>query len=201
MAVSEPVTFPSVDGIQVTEMRLKNTVGKTQSPFTGAQNYYDFGGAWWRARFEISRLADRSNADEWTTTLTKIRGKLREFKAGPQQASSPKGTGGGSPTVDSVNSAQDEITSSGWDASETVLEPGDYIEVNGELKRCLDTVSSDGSGNATFDVEPPFRADPSSNSIITSSPQTTWRLVENTASWTVRVNTYTSIVFEAVESF
>lgn len=78
------------------------------------------------------------------------------------------------------------VTTSGWDATETgVLEVGDYIELEGnELKIVTSIVTSDGSGDAVINFEPPIRIQPSNGStILRSSCETVMLLSDDESRW------------------
>lgn len=64
MAISYPLSLPSVAGIKNVNFRAVNTVGISASPFTYAQQVYKYEGQKWEAEVTLPSM-QRENAEEW----------------------------------------------------------------------------------------------------------------------------------------
>lgn len=210
MTTSYPITLPSEPGFKRTTIQPVAAVGQAKSPFSFSQQTQDFGHHQYLATFVLPPMnesrVDNSDvlAKEWDSILTSLRKTKGRFKAGPAY-NEPFGEAKNTKnavTVDSINSDNDQIDTSGWPTNTNdLLLPGDWIEANGELKQVGPdaSVDSDGSGNATIDVEPPFRADPTGESVTYRGPTTKWRLTDNNPKWSIEVITQRETVIEAQE--
>lgn len=90
------------------------------------------------------------------------------------------------------------------EASTVVVKAGDYIEVNGELKMVIADATTDGSGLATLEIEPPLRALVSTGQPITiNNSKSTFLLVDDDqVKWGTRDTAFLSnISFSCVEAF
>jgi hypothetical protein len=92
------------------------------------------------------------------------------------------------------------LITTGWTASRSgLLLPGDYIQIGYRLHRVLDTVNSDSSGNATFEIWPSLReVVPTSTSIVTSNTKGLFRLAGNDRKFSFDITqlTHMSIAFQ-----
>jgi hypothetical protein len=129
---------------------------------------------------------DRRDAANWIAFLQQLRGSNGVFLLGDTLGAEPLGVATGTPVTAGTN-AQGATTLStiGWTASVTgILLPGDYVQVGYRLYRCLDSVNSDSSGNASFNIWPRIReAPPAGTAIITRNTQGMFRLAKNDVSW------------------
>jgi hypothetical protein len=202
MTVSYPLSLPSVSGIRQTKFTLKSKASIHESPWTGEVQVQEHSGKFWEAVFEIPPM-DRSDFAEWEAFFASLRGRVGTFKAGPQYASSSQGDNDGSDkTVESIDSTSTKLTVSGFASSTNgVMLTGDYIEVNNELKIVRSDADSDGSGEATLDIEPLFRTDPSQgDTCVIADPKAKMRLLGDVQ---VDFERFTSngITFSAREDF
>ncbi len=82
-----------------------------------------------------------------------------------------RGAGGGTPRVNGGTQTGTSLITDGWPNSTAVLLPGDFIQIENYTKvyQVTDTVTSDGSGNATIPIYPALRTSPTDNlGIVTS---------------------------------
>jgi hypothetical protein len=70
------------------------------------------------------------------------------------------------------------LITDGWTPSQPLLlDVGDYISINYELKIITQAVASDGSGEAILTFEPPLRVSPEDDAVIVvNSPKAIFRL-------------------------
>ena len=74
MAISYPLSLPSVAGIKNVNFRAVNTVCISASPFTYGQQVYKYEGQKWEAEVTLPSM-QRENAAEWISFLVKLKGK------------------------------------------------------------------------------------------------------------------------------
>lgn len=83
-----------------------------------------------------------------------------------------RGAGGGTPRINGGGQTGSTVITDTWPNSTTVLLPGDFIqfETSSKVYQVTDTVTSDGSGNATIPIYPALRQSPSDNFLVLTSP-------------------------------
>jgi hypothetical protein len=94
------------------------------------------------------------------------------------------------------------LATSGWSINQPILlEVGDYIEVNNELKMITERIASDGDGNATLVFTPPLRRSPANAaSIEVDEPRGLFYLADdNQASWRVSAPYIYALAWSFVE--
>lgn len=172
------------------------------STLTRATQTAELPGARWRVRLTFTNRIGR-DARELGAFLTNLKGRLNRFTFTPSDAElygAPSGTGTVSGTV---NEGASSFSTTGWDPNITELfVAGDYFEVNGELKKVVTTVGSDGSGNATIEFQPPLRTALGGGNVIQyTDPEVTLRLTnDNGAGWQVSAPVIYGITIEAIEA-
>lgn len=170
------------------------------SQLSGAKQFKELPGSKWVGSFTWS---NRQGLDARTLTaqLTGLRGMIEDFRILPPDHEG-LGTALGSGVVNGAEQTGDSIITDGWTINQPILlEIGDYIEINSELKRVTARVASDGSGNAIIPFQPPIRKSPANNSaVITTEPKMTMRLTSpvNQASLSAPVIYAVSIEAEEV---
>lgn len=193
MAVTFPLAMPS-QAARATRFRLVNAIGFAQSPFTFKQQTQAFTGQMWQVDVELPRMA-RANAAAWTSFFAKLRGRHGTFYLGDWDATTPRGSAGGTPVANSsgspsINLAGDRaFYTTGWDPLSTnVLLEGDYIQIDSGSSQTLHMVvtdaSSDSNGDMALDIEPALRTDiANGTSITTSNTKGIFRLMNNDPGW------------------
>ena len=95
--------------------------------------------------------------------LQGVRGKFLMWnfakKGGPAQ---------GIPKVKGNENSGSIVVTDGWKPNRVVLEKGDFIEINGELKMVKEDVFSGPTGDASILFMPPFRRIPADNTPVTT---------------------------------
>jgi hypothetical protein len=196
------VTMPTVPAAPASvDFTVNDLVTMSVSSFTGQQQIQDWQHGWIEASVQLPAL-NHQQAQAWIAFLMSLRGQLNVFLFGDPLAISPQGNGAGSPVVAGSSQVGFSLATRGWTSNTTgVLLPGDWIQVNYRLYRCLDTVSADSSGSATFDIWPELRESPSDgDSIVLHSAKGLFRLASNQRKWSITGARSYGITFEITEA-
>ncbi|EKC4211987.1 hypothetical protein OP386_004681 [Salmonella enterica subsp. enterica] len=112
-------------------------------------------------------------------------------------------TPAGSPVVNGANQTGTELQMSGWTPGVVVLERGDYITVNDELKMVTADVTSTSTGTATVTFAPMLRWSPPDGAAIeVAKPYGIFKLKDNQQGAGNRVpGVFTSYTLELEEAF
>lgn len=190
MAVTYPLTIPTTKSFRQVRLYAINTVGVARSPFTHTIQVQEFSGQSWGADVTFPDMT-REEAENFNAFLLALCGQKGTFYLGDPLAKQPRGVGGGNPRVNGANQTGNSVITDGWPANTTgLLLPGDYIQIGTGLHKCLTTVTSDSSGNATIDIWPRLGISPANDElIITNKTVGVFRLTENVVT-----------IFEADES-
>lgn len=194
--------LPNV-GLQSTRFGLRFNTQTFQSPLSGDIQRVELPGARWFAEYTFRKTQDVDMA-ELQAFLIQLRGRSQPFYAWDTDRRRPRGTGAGTPLVNGTDQTGRSLATDGWDASQTVLKAGDYIEVNEELKMVTQDAISDGSGECTVNFEPALRAAPADNAVITLvDPKCKMILLsDEMAAWEHgNANYYENLTISAVEVF
>ena len=147
-----------------------------RSDLSGSQNHKELPGSIWAGTLTWS---NRQGLEARTlkAQLTSLRWPIDDFMVLPSEHEG-LGTALGAGLVSGAGQTGSSIITDGWDINQPILlEIGDYIEINGELKLVTARAASDGAGNATIQFQPPIRKSPADNSaVITTEPRMTMRL-------------------------
>ncbi len=77
---------------------------------------------------------------------------------------------------------------------------GDWVEINGELKRLTADLNSDSSGAAYIMFEPTLRTSPADNTpVVFRNPMGRFLLAEDAGSWSTRPGTLSEMTIDLVE--
>jgi len=168
------------------------------SPLSGATRTIATPGTRWKFTGSWPNLwgTDRAAAEAF---LAQLNGRAGRFYFSPPEYYYPKGTArtctvnGGGQTGTILNVTMNAFT--------TLLR-GDFIEVNGELKRLTASTTADSGGGASLSFGPPLRDSPSSgSSVILTAPKATFMLMDDLAGVTVGPGGYADFTIDAVETF
>lgn len=202
MAITYPLTLPTITGIKNIELRAVNAVAYSQSPFTYAGQAHSYGGEMWQADITLPPMK-RAAAEEWLAFLISLRGQYGTFYLGDPDGKMPRGTVSTNSDVNSATgSAGDRTISLTITSGETLL-AGDYIQIGTTSSRTLHKVLEDvtGTGSAqNVEIWPALRANKSSAGVNIVNTTGKFRLASNEQSWTAnQVSTY-GITFGAFEA-
>ena len=206
MAISYPLTMPTVTGIAKIEMRSINAVAYGRSPFTFSGQVHAYAGQMWQADVSLPPM-HRGNAEVWLSWLVSLKGQLGTFKLGDPWGCMPRGSARDADTifVDGAVSSGGLIGIDSVPANQTnYLMAGDYIQIgaglNQQLFKVLNNVSTDDFGTATVDVWPNVRSSiTNATSVKVQGTTGLFRLSSNEQSWSANQAIY-GITFGASEA-
>lgn len=185
---SFPATFPTV-GIQSSRFGLKTASSVSQSPFSFAQQVYNFTGQMWHGSVTFPPCTN-AQAARIKGFLASLLGQYGTFLYGDPDflAKGVLGTNGGTPLVKGDSQTGKSLTTDGWTALQTVLKAGDYFQLgtgaNARLYMLTTDAASDTGGNATLVFEPSLRSSPADNAVITTTgAKGLFRLASNNVEW------------------
>ena len=193
MAISYPLSTPTTIGIESVEIRAKNTVAISESPFTYKQQIVDFGGQKWEASVNIPPVR-RDLAAEWKAFLTALKGPVGTFLLGDPDCATPRGTVS---SCTLTGSAGDETVSVTMTGS---LLAGDYIQLGSGSNSKLHQILVDQTGSGNLEIWPALRADYTSATVTFNNPKGVFRLSSNVTSWAINNSSVYGISFDAVEA-
>ena len=190
MAITYPLDFPTVTGVDTIKMMASDIVGMNISPFSGAQQVYRYTGQFWAADITLPPMK-REKAEYWISFFLKLNGSYGTFLMGDPLGSTARGVATGTPLVNGASQTGGELITDGWTVSTTgIMKAGDYIQLgtgsSSRLHKVLDDVDSDASGNATLQLWPDLRESPADNATITvSSTKGVFRLTSPQAAFDI----------------
>lgn len=187
MALSYPLSMPSQAGARM-RWRLPATVGASVSPFTGAQQTYDWVNGKLAFELELPRLT-RAAAAEFIGLMVAMRGRAGSVLAGPLGSETVRGTWAGSPKVKNAHNAR--VTSIGMDGFSVgaTIKRMDWFQQgtgsSSRLHMVVADATANGSGELTIECWPPTRAALADNdTFVTSSPKGLFMLTSQ-AEWSI----------------
>jgi hypothetical protein len=177
------LTFPSTLIPNQLEWALVSNTQRFESPLTRSVQTLEIPGARWAAKLTFRGL-NRTQAATLIGFLAQLRGQAGRFYLWNHANPTPAGTALGTATTSSsIVQGANTVTTGGWTANQTsLLLPGDYIGLGGELKMVVTQAASDGSGNATLTFEPPLRnisGVASGTAIVVTKPTTVFMLKDD----------------------
>jgi len=195
------LTFPEFSRLEPAkiEWSLKSNTISFQSPLSGSVQTVEFPGARWNFSFTLENLRE-DDAALMQAFLMRLRGQAGRFYAHNYARPTPRGTATGTPLVAGAAQAGTTLNTDGWTPSITALKAGDFFGINNELKMAVLDAVSDGAGAATITFEPPLRAAPADNAVITvSKPTATFMLTEDSVRWMTQAPVLTTLSIQAME--
>jgi hypothetical protein len=131
----------------------------TSSVFNQSTESIVLGNAYWLVTVGIGprRLAE---VPDWEAFILQFADTRNRVRLWDWRRESPRGTGAGAPVVSGAGQTGTAILTSGWLPSQTVLAAGDWVGINGELRRTIAAVTSDGAGAAVVNLDQPVRTSP-----------------------------------------
>ena len=179
MAVSYPLTLPAFRVVNSFRFGLARTAGVSRSPFTGAEQVYEWPAASWSAGFDV--LA--KTPAEWAQLdgfIAALRGRVGTVLIGPRHAPRPSGTAATAGVVAGAASIGARALSLSGLGNTRTLAAGDFLQLGSGAAARLYCVSepaiSSAGGLATVSIEPPLRAAVTGGSAVTlTRPMTVMR--------------------------
>lgn len=207
MAITYPLSLPTVINIRSITLTAKNSVGISTSPFTYTQQVYKHQGQRWQADVSLPPMT-RAEAEEWFSFLVKLNGQFGTFLLGDPH-SAPRGSASssaGTPVVNGASQTGSTLAIDGLPASATgYLKAGDYIQLGAgstaTLHKVLNDVDSNASGEATLDIWPDLRSSPADDAtVVVSSAVGLFRLASNEVNVDINEIEHFGITFAAIEA-
>ena len=192
MAISYPLSLPTNIGMASIELRAKNTVAVSSSPFTYKQTVYAYDGQMWEADVTLPPM-NRDDAESWIAFLMSLKGRYGTFLLNDPSATSVRGTATSATITGSAGDSSVTVTMSG------TLKAGDYIQLGSGNDSTLHKVLADKSGSGTLEIWPKLRKDRSSVSADLTSASGLFRLASNETAWSVNDASFYGISFGATE--
>jgi len=192
MAISYPLNMPTNIGMASIELRAKNTVAVSMSPFTYKSQTHSYDGQMWEADVTLPPM-NRDDAESWVAFLMSMKGRAGSFLLYDPSAKSARGTTNSATVSGSVGDDSVTVTMSG------TLKAGDYIQLGAASDATLHKVLVDKSGSGTLEVWPKLRKDRSSVSAVLVNASGVFRLASNETSWSVDNASFFGISFGATE--
>ena len=198
MTITFPHDPPTTPAPQRAKYQLLSLTGVADDNLALTQQVQSHQGERWSVEFPLPPILERATAEAWIAWRAALRGRYGYFRLTVDPtARTPMGAVSGSPVANSamspaVNTARSRllyVRSLGAGVTD-VFKAGDWISVSvnslPRLHKVLQTVSSDGSGNAVLDIAPALRGDIADGAAITyQNCQGTFRLSDDVADWTV----------------
>ena len=192
MAISYPLSLPTNIGMASIELRAKNTVAVSSSPFTYKQTVYAYDGQMWEADVTLPPM-NRDDAESWIAFLMSLKGRYGTFLLNDPSATSVRGTATSATITGSAGDSSVTVTMSG------TLKAGDYIQLGSGNDSTLHKVLADKSGSGTLEIWPKLRKARSSVSADLTSASGLFRLASNETAWSVNDASFYGISFGATE--
>jgi len=208
MAITFPLSLPTVTGFMSIELSAESAVAISRSPFSYKSQIQVNQGRMWRAEVSLP-IMERSKAEEWISFQLKLNGPEGTFFMGDPKGATARGSASsapGTPVVKGGSQTGGTLIIDGLPAATTgYFLAGDYFQLgtsaSSRLYKVLDNTNAGSTGDATIDIWPDLRSTPLDNAaLVVSSPVTRWRLSRNVATWSVDTAAFYGITFSAEEA-
>lgn len=192
MAISYPLTMPTNIGIANIELRTRNTVAVSMSPFTYKQQVHSYDGQMWEADITLPPM-NRDDAESWVSFLMSLKGRTGTFLLYDPSARSARGTAESVTITGLTGESSVSVVMSG------TLKAGDYLQLGTGLDATLHKVLVDQDGDGTLEIWPLLRKDRTSVEANLSSASGLFRLASNDTTWSVNNASFFGISFGVME--
>ncbi len=189
-APSYPLNLPtSPSNFRTSEWRIVRTVAVNISPFDYSSQSADYGGSMWTTTVELPPMK-RDEAYAWQVFFVQLHGRAGTFLLGDPDSKTIRG---GLNSVINVNGVHSvgaySISVENATASTVIFKAGDYIQFGSGATQKLHMITADctsnGSGQATVEIEPPLKtALANDSSIAYANTKAVMRMDNNELSWT-----------------
>ena len=173
MAITYPLSLPTVKNIANIVLTARNSIAVSTSPFTLTQQVMQHQGSRWEANVTLPPMK-RSSAEEWIAFLISLNGQYGTFLLGDPSGATARGsasTNAGTPLVNGGSQTGTTLNIDGAPNSATgYLKAGDYIQLGSgsgtQLYKVLADANSNGSGQVSLDIWPALRSSPADNATV-----------------------------------
>jgi len=201
-----PLTMPtSPSNFKTSEWRIVRTTAVSMSPYDYSTATASFDGAMWQTTVSLPPMK-REDAVNWQVFLMQLHGRHGTFLIGDPDAKTIRG---GLTTTINVNGSHSvgaySIAIENADNSTVILKKGDYIQFGSGATQKLHMVTADctsnGSGQATVEIEPPLKTALADDSaIVYSSTKAVMRMDDDALSWNANEISLYGISFSCSEA-
>jgi len=192
MAISYPLSLPTNVGMASIELRARNTVAVSMSPFTYKQQTHSYDGQMWEADVTLPPM-NRDDAESWVSFLMSLKGRAGTFLLYDPSAKSARGTATSATVTGAVGDDSLTVVMTG------TLKAGDYIQIGAASDATLHKVLVDQDGDGTLEVWPKLRKDRTSEAVVLTNASGLFRLASNETAWSVDNASFFGISFGATE--
>jgi hypothetical protein len=204
---SYPLDLPTSPSNFVTSnWTIVRTVGYTQSPFTYSQQVAKYTGAVWQTTVTLPPMS-RADAGAWQSFYMQLNGRFGTFLLGDPDGKSIQGTATGTMLVNGVHAVGSfSVAVDGLNASQTTaFKKGDYVQFGSgstaKLHMIVEDISTDISGNATLEIEPPLKTALSDDAVVTySNTKAVMRMDSNDLGWDANRTSLYGLSFSCTEA-
>ena len=193
MAISYPLSLPTNVGMASIELRARNTVAVSMSPFTYKQQTHSYDGQMWEADVTLPPM-NRDDAESWVSFLMSLKGRAGTFLLYDPSARSVRGTATSINVTGVVG--DDSLT---VNSSNGTLKAGDYIQLGADIDATLHKVLVDYSGSGDLEVWPKLRKARTGVDAVLVDASGLFRLASNETAWSVDNASFFGISFGATE--
>ena len=193
MAISYPLSLPTNVGMASIELRARNTVAVSMSPFTYKQQTHSYDGQMWEADVTLPPM-NRDDAESWVSFLMSLKGRAGTFLLYDPSAKSARGTATSINVTGVVG--DDSLT---VNSSNGTLKAGDYIQLGAAIDATLHKVLVDYSGSGDLEVWPKLRKARTGVDAVLVDASGLFRLASNETAWSVDNASFFGISFGATE--
>jgi len=205
-APTYPLTVPSSPYYQKSTWALQRKTALSVSPFSGAQQIFEYDFALWSATMSLPPML-RSDAANWQAFILKLHGRKGTFLLGDPDARTPRGTISGGVTLGASISvgAYTIAISTSQNSLANAFRAGDYIQLGSaatsKLHMIVDDVNTDSSGNADINIEPAIKtAEASGETVVYTNPKGLFRMESPMIDWDADEVSKYGITFDAMEA-
>lgn len=198
MAISYPLSLPTTIGFERIQLKARNAVAISQSPFTFSTQTHSYPGQMWSATVSIPPV-QRDLAEPWVAFLLALGGPKGTFLLGDPNGTTLRGT---ATSCTITGTAGSNTVTATVPNGETLL-AGDYIQLGTGSDSTLHKVTVDfsGTGSGTsLEIWPALRKNRTSVAATLSNTKGLFRLSGQEQSWTIGNNSNIyGIEFECME--
>lgn len=192
MAISYPVNLPDDIGIAQIELKARNAVAISQSPFTFQTQTHSYSGQSWGASVTIPAVR-KDLAEPWVAFVLSLNGPAGTFLLGDPNNTSPRGTATAATISGSLGDSSVTVAMTG------TLLAGDYIQLGTGSSSRLHKVLVDQEGDGTLEIWPALRASYVSEAATLANAKGVFRLSSGDTSWGINSGSFYSLGFDCME--
>jgi hypothetical protein len=179
----EPVSHADIDWPNTTQFRPAGVEWSpsrscpssvSASVFNQATQSQVMGAAYFTVKVTIGPRR-RSDVRAWEAFISQFADTRNRVRFWDWRFETPAGVAGGAPTINGAGQVGSVINTAGWTHGVAgQLLAGDYVGIDGQLRRVVGQVDSDGAGHATLLLDQPVRASPANGSAVVLTRPTTF---------------------------